>query len=438
MNYTLKPFQVEGANFLANNKQAILCDEMRMGKSAQAIAAADIAGHWRILITCPASVKITWEREIPKWSNAGRSVQIIYGKKGHIDPTIDVTIINYDICSEIHIYTQLMELNFDVIIIDEFHYLKGMESQRTEAILCHGIASRAKCHWGLSGTPILNRPIEIFPIAQSLKPEILTPYNSYKSFAQHFCGGHLDTTTQKFFDKGATNKEELRLRLNSGFMLRRLRKDHLDELPKDYQIISVDPDKEAQSLLAEEFRWSKEEAKYQELDAGTPIATLRKELAISKIPHMLKHIKYLMTVEEKIVVGGYTRDVMKALYHGLSKYNPAIIGGGMSAAKKQENSDRFRDDPECRIMLGQIYAAGEGQDFCAARMILLVEVDWVPGKLDQFSDRCSGFNQKFAVQIQYLVYEGSLDEHQLRVVIDKKEVIQDCIEDDEDFSGMFG
>ena len=89
-------------------------------------------------------------------------------------------------------------------------------------------------------------------------------------------------------------------------------------------------------------------------------------------------------------------------------------------------------------MLAQIYAGAEGQDYCAARLILLVEVDWVPGKLDQFGDRCSGFNQKLAVMIQFLVFKGSLDEHQLRTVINKKEDIDECIEDDENFSEMFG
>ena len=110
----------------------------------------------------------------------------------------------------------------------------------------------------------------------------------------------------------------------------------------------------------------------------------------------------------------------------------------MSAQKKTANEDRFREDPKCRILLGQIVAAGQGLDFCSASLILFVETDWTPGNMDQASDRTSGFNQSNQVLVQYLVWLGSLDEHMIRALADKKKIIDKTIEDDEDFSLLFG
>ena len=244
MTLKLKPFQEEGIEFLAARKVAILGDEMRMGKSAQAIRAADKIGARKILIVCPSTAKLVWERELVKWSTMHRSVQIISGTKAVINPNIDVTIVNYDIVWYPEIKKQLCSMKFAVGFIDECHYLAGRKSKRTQAMLktkdMTPIMSRCVYKWFISGTPILNRPRELYPVLAACAPEIIAPYKSYTAFTRHFCGGYWDGF--QWVDKGATHIPELNKRLKK-VMVRRLRKDYLDEEEPHYQLIQWTPER---------------------------------------------------------------------------------------------------------------------------------------------------------------------------------------------------
>jgi len=438
---TPAPFQYVGRDFLASRKQALLADQMRLGKSMQAVMAADKIGAKKLFITCPASVKINWTKEFDKWSTVRRTCQVVSGRNAKINPAADVTIINYDLLPYEGIYEQLRLMHWDTAIVDEAHYLKGIESKRTEAMLIkkHGLLNNSDIIWSLTGTPVLNRPIELFPLLQGTAPWVIKPYNTYTTYAKHFCGGYWDGI--QYVDRGATNTDELNRRLLSGFMLRRLRKDVLDEIPKEYQIIYI-PQGSARvkQLIAQEFHWETEAA--SRLTGGfgeDPIATVRRELGEAMVPHALDHIDYMLTLENKIVVFAWHKSVIKALYASFVKsgYNPALIGGGMNPTQKDVSETKFREDPSCRVMLAQHISGGQGLDFCAAKDIVNVEQDWTPGVMDQSGDRCSGFNQKYAVLCQYLVFQNSLSEHMMRVVIDKKDTIEDIIEDNSTFSDLF-
>jgi len=425
------PFQNVGADFLATRYNALLADEMRLGKTCQVIAAADKLRFRKGLIVCPASVKIGWDREFIKWGQMYRSLQIVDGTKDTISKHADITVVNYDLLRHEHIYKQLASVNYNFGVIDEAHYLKNTASIRTRHMLQmefgKPLIQHCQFKWALTGTPILNRPVEFYPILASLAPHVIAPYNSYESYTQYFCGGYHDGV--QWIDRGATHVDELNSRLwNSGFFLRRLRKDVLHELPKIYQVVPLIPGRTVEELIAEEFRWQSDEADYQDIDPTHPLATTRRLLGLSKVEAALKHIRYLLTNEEKIVVMAYHKEVITALKDGLSQFNPVVIRGGMSGTAKTDSEDKFRDDPSCRIVIGQWTAAGQGLDFCAAHFILGVEIDWTPGVLDQGSDRCSGFNQALQVYVQFLIYMGSLDEHMLKVNIEKKKSTTRIIE----------
>jgi len=425
------PFQNEGIDFLSTRYNAYLGDEMRLGKSCQVVGAADRLGLKKGFIECPASVKIGWMREFDTWGQQYRSVQIVEGTKCKISKHADITIFNYDLLQYDYIFNQLIDMEFQFGVPDEAHYLKGTDSIRTKRTLSMELGTPLiqKCmfKWFLSGTPILNRPVEFYPVLASCAPHVIAPYNSYMAYTKHFCGGYHDG--MQWIDKGATNIDELNYRLwNSGFFLRRLRKDVLNELPKVYQLVTIKGGFDVEMLIAQEFKWHRSEAEYQEIDPTHPLATTRRLLGLSKINAALTHIRYLLTVEEKVVIMAYHKEVIAALKDGLSSYRPVVIAGGLSAAKKKEAEDTFKDDPRCRLVIGQWQAAGQGLDFCAAKIIFGIELDWTPGILDQGGDRCSGFNQDQQVYIQYLVYMGSLDEHQLRVNIEKKNVTRKVIE----------
>lgn len=426
----LRKFQEEGRDFLVKNKVALLADQMRLGKSAQTIAAADKLGAKKILVVCPATCKITWQRQFAQWSDRDRSLQIVSGTKAIISDA-DIIIINYDIIWRPEIKKQLLKKKFSVGIIDESHYLAGRKSNRTKALLDSNdrtpILSRCVYTWFVSGTPLLNRPRDLFPILAACAPEVIAPYTSYRAFTRHFCGGYWDGI--QWLDKGATNTEELNRRLHSGFMLRRLRKDHIDELPPTYQMIPLAAEgNKIKTYMAKEIAWDKDDAEYQKLDGDEHIATVRRELGLYKIPAAIQYIKHIMTMEDKLVVFAYHKEVMRELYERLTEFNPALLVGGMSGERKQEAVDTFTDDPNCRIFLANHVAAREGLDLAVSHHILSVEGSWIPGEMEQYTDRCAGFNQTKKVSIQFMVIEKSLEENMFRTVIDKKNKIEQIIE----------
>jgi len=431
MTKKIAPFQEKGRDFLASRKVAYLGDQMRLGKSCQAIQAADKLKAKRILVICPASVKITWAREFEKWSCTDRSVQIVSGTKAEIDPNADLVIINYDILWRPIIKEQLVKLSFAVGICDEAHYLAGKDSKRTKALLCSKnrtpILSKCIYKWFLSGTPILNRPREFYPILASCAPHVIDPYKSYRAYTTRYCGGYWDGI--QWVDNGATNKEELNYKLHQGFMLRRLRKDVMDEIPQDIQMISIEPNSKTKRLIGQQFSWAKEDADYQKLELDDEMATVRRELGMAKLGEAKSHIDYILGMEDKLVVFGYHRELIGELKKKLKKYNPVVLQGGMSAEKKQEAVDTFTNDKKCRVFIGQMVAAGVGLDLSAANNILFVEPDWVPGTMEQPMDRCSGWNQEKQVFIQIMVYADSLEEHMMRTAITKKNNIEETIED---------
>jgi len=440
MNYdNLKPFQKIGCDFLADGTSRLLADEMRLGKTMQAICAANKIEADRILVVCPASVKIHWKRSFYHWSSIPLSDQIVYGTKTKIDLNVSIIIINYDLLIYPAIYNQLLKMNFDVGIFDEAHYMKGRKSQRTKVVLLkHGIASRCKYKWFLTGTPILNRPIELYPMVRAAAPDIIKPYLTYTNFARHFCGGYWDGF--QFFDKGATNKEELMKRLNTGFMLRRTKKEVFGELDnKTMQLVPIPAEgRVIQEKLTREFNWDKRDVDFQkDLGGGEDIAILRHELGDYKVKHAVSHINYLLTNTNKLVVFAYHKSVIASLKEKLKKYNPVVIDGSTTIKARQRAIDDFQNKEDTRVFIGQYQAAGVGIELSAADTILFVESSWVPGEIDQPADRCFNFADPSPILVQFLVIEGSLDEHMLRTAIEKKINIDQIIKNEEKIQDLF-
>lgn len=427
----LKPFQVIGRDFLCAREEALLADEMRLGKTDQAVTAALKLKAKKILITCPATVKLHWRDTFLAWGATNLNYQVVYGRKAKIDPSANVIIINYELVIEYEIFKQLQAMRFAVGILDEAHRLKGMQSRRTEAMFIRGgIASRCHYKWCLTGTPVLNRPIELFPMLAAMAPHVIAPYKSRMYYGKHFCGGHWDD--RKWIDKGATNRDELRRRLYENFMLRRTKKEVFGELDKkDFQLIPM-PAKGAKikECLAKEFNWDKSDALYQKnLGGGEDIAILRHEIGDYKVDFAIKHIRHLMTQVDKLVVFAYHQSVLERLFGELAQFNPRLYYGKTSSKNKEKARKDFQTDPSVQIFFGQYQAAGEAIELSAASTIFFVESDWVPGNIDQAADRCFNFTDPSPVLVQFLTIEGSLDEHMLRIVIDKKQNIAEIIGD---------
>lgn len=428
----LYPFQEEGRDFLFAHSSALLAHEQGLGKSIMAITAFDKLNAVKVLVVCPASVKYNWQREIEKWSGYWRNVQVLEGRYARIERWADVVITNYDLLLSPAIAEQIKNMKFSVGIFDEAHYLKTPTSQRTKAILLRGgVASRCVFKWFLTGTPVLNRPVELYPLLKAAAPELIRPHTTFNSFAKRWCGGHWRQNGfgGEFWAKGATNIEELNERLTkSGFMLRRLKSEVLDELPeKTYQILPISTSGLGKSRF---LTWSKSDARRVNLSKLEPgeLARFRHDLAIAKLPTVISHVKDMLEEKEKIVLFGFHRDVLERLEHEFKAFNPVLVYGGVSAQDRDTRVNTFQSDPACKLFIGQITAAGTGITLTAADTAIFAEISWTPGEIFQACDRIHRIGQKNAVLIQFLVFEDTLEEFILKTVIDKKHTIEQIVE----------
>lgn len=442
MTYSLKPypFQEIGAQFLASHQNALLADEQGLGKTVQAILAINNRGMSKVLIVCKAGLKLNWEIELKRWlEDKSLKIQVLSGTKDKLRSQTDIVIVNYDLIAiSKNIYEQIVSRTYHVGVFDEAHYLKGRTTKRTKAILLkHGVAAHCMTRWFMTGTPVLNRPEELYPILKSCAPEVIYPYTSFESFARKFCDAWWDGF--QLVSKGASSTEELNRRLTKDFMLRRLKKDVLTELPdKTYQLISVPPaNAHIAELSTKEFSWGKNEARKGFSESGVDhIAILRHQLALSKVERAAAHIEDLLLENSKVVVFAYHRDVISELNQKLCHYGVHAITGNTPNIMRQIYVTNFQEDPKKRIFLGQFQAAGDGITLTAASTAVFVESSWTPGEIEQAADRIHRIGQKKAVLIQFLVIERSLEEHMLRIAIDKRHTIKEIIDGDNKTGGV--
>lgn len=417
-------YQKEGVAFLKRNDKALLAHDMGLGKTAQAIIAAKELGLKKILVITPASVKYNWAREIAKWHDVTPPIRIIDGQKDYQPLSVGFTIVNYDRLAKKELLLTLISEKYDLLICDEAHYLKNFGAKRTKCVYYpKGIASCAERVWLLTGTPVLNRPVELFSHLKALVPEKLGIYKSFLKYAHRYCDAYdgpwgLDTT-------GASNTEELSTLLSS-FMLRREKKEVLKDLPeKIYQNVYL-PAAPALHELAK-----KERREYEKEKEGIlgELASLRRKSGIAKVPAVLEHVKDVLEEKKRIVLFAYHRDVIAKLEEGLRSYGVVVVDGSTPSKDRQKAVEKFRTDNNCRVFLGQIEAAGTGidglQDVCDT--VIFAEITWVPGQIDQAADRCHRIGQKNAVLAQFLIIENSVDEDVLDSITRKRAIIAQVV-----------
>lgn len=418
MKKHLRHFQEEGVKFLAYRYHALLADEPGLGKTLQAIAAVERLGLEKVLVVCPASVRLGWAQELEECLPAG-----IRGWQ----------IISYQGAFNGRILAELDE-SYDAIILDESHFLKTVEAKRTQAIFGKiGLARRAKYIWLLSGTPVLNRPRELYPMLRVLHPDFALM--SFTAYANKYCAAFFDGYGLN--TKGASNLRELSDKLR-GFMMRRTKTDVLPELPS--KIVSRTPldvsDADLQEVRAEEALISDRPSKISSVaEDFSQLGDLSRLLHLtgrSKVRAACEFIEELLELTDKIVVFVRHRDVIENLELRLRqrRFDPVVYHGGMSDVQKKTAVTKFGTDTGTRVFIGQIQAAGTGinglQGVC--NTVVFAELSWVPGETSQAIDRVHRIGQKRdCVNVHLLHVPGTLESAVLGVHNAKVKVIERLI-----------
>ena len=457
------PYQRAGIATAVSRPNVLFADEMGLGKTIQAIGLINADESIKqILVICPASLRLNWQREMRKWLTRDM-LSIIVGKDRPSD-AFAITIINYDILAK-HV-GWLQARAWDLVIVDEAHYLKSKGAKRAQAVF--GIdeysAKKAKCEptpgiqarrkVALTGTPIPNRPVEGFGLFHWLAPDA---FRSFFGYAKDFCNAH---ESRFGWDMtGSSNLPRLQDKLRGSIMIRRLKADVLKELPaKRRQIVEVPANGAAGAVQRETAAWEASEEAVQELRvraelakagtkeeyesavaelqeaasaAFTEMSQLRHDTAMATVPYAVQHILTALGDEgHKIVVMAHHKDVVAAIMAALAEAEIGAVSltGDTPMQTRQDNVDRFQRDPNCRVFVGNIQAAGVGITLTAAAHVVFVELDWVPGNMTQAEDRCHRIGQTDSVLVQHLVLEGSLAARMAKVLIEKQDVIDRALD----------
>ena len=465
------PFQKAGIHFALAHPNVLIADDMGLGKTVQAIGIYNADPSIRnVLIACPASLTLNWKREFEKWGLRKPVVRI--ANSSSFPRSANVVIFNYDIAQKVR--PRIDEWEWGLFISDESHMLKNGKALRTLAVLggrkveivksddpqvqpekkvTQFTAIQAKRRAFLTGTPILNRPVELWTLIHSLDPEGLG--KNWVSFVERYCDGH--KTKYGWEVSGSSNLEELQERLRSSFMIRRLKEDVLTELPGKRRVVLeipatgnvariVEEEKRkadslndkieqitAQAMMADAennevaFRQAVRQLRSAEALAFDEVSRIRHDTAIAKIPHMIEHLDDTLETSPKIIVFAHHLDVIEALaaHYGAQC---VTLTGQHSAAQRQAAVDRFQQDPNCRVFIGNIIAAGVGWTLTASSHVIFCELDWRPGIVSQAEDRANRIGQKNMVLVQHLVFEGSIDAAMATKIISKQEVISSALD----------
>ena len=489
LNYL--PYQKAGIEYALSRQDVLIADQPGLGKTIQFIGVTNaLPKRERILVVCPASLKLNWRREFEKWTVHGYSVGIAETKprqKKQEDgstkrwtealwPETEVVIVNYDLLP--HFHDQIRERSWDFLCCDESHRLQTATTIRTRHVLGGGRGKKrverieADRRIFLTGTPITSKPINLWTTVSAFDPDGLG--KSFKKYAYRYC----DAVTTPFGldTSGASNLEELRRLLRQTFMIRRKKKDVLKDLPdKRRQVIELPADglrkvvkKELQvfedniARLAafndgEEYRpeealadltddeivdlmsdlctrhkitgdWKHDARNLDEAFAYhfEAMSLVREETAMAKVPMAREYIDRILDSGEKaivFVVHKAVADELRQHYDGC-----AFVTGAVPKKRRQAEVDRFQEDDDCRVMIGNIAAAGEGFTMTTATHVVFVELTWTPAEMEQAEDRAHRIGQKNAVNIHFLVVEGSLEARIIEILIEKMEVIEEALD----------
>ena len=414
--------QKEAIEKLYQNKKFILADDMGLGKTTSTVIAALETGAKKILIICPASLKINWEREIQNYTD--RSTFICEGKLYSTEH--DFVIMNYDIVKNFHDSKKKSEslikkTNFDLIIVDEAHYIQNKQAQRTKLI--NDIVESIDRVWLLSGTPMTSRPINYYNLLNIVDSPVA---QNWMAYVKRYCNGYqFKVGPRKIWNvNGASNLEELHER-TSTTLLRRLKEDVLDLPDKIITPVYLKlKSKMYESLMGEYFDWyDKNPNESNSLTIQfSKLTKVRQVIAEEKIANTIEIVENILEQDKKVIVFTNFTDTLRRIVEHFGK-SSVYLDGSLSKGARQEAVDKFQNDDKVKVFVGNIKAAGVGITLTAAEAVVMNDLSFVPSDHSQAEDRAYRFGQKNNVLVYYPIFENTIEGVVYDILNNKKRVI---------------
>lgn len=429
------PYQKQGIAYALQKKRCFFGDQPGLGKTLQAIGTAFIAKSWPVLVICPASLKINWQREWKKFT--GKDAIILddrnknnwyrYFEMG----CCDVFITNYESLKKFFVedfaggVTRSIRLKpeadlFKCIIIDESHRCKSSKTQQSK--ICYKLCQGKEYRFLLTGTPSINGPKDLI---QQLKiMGRLDDFGGYKSFETNFMQG----------PREASNLEMLNWRLWNTCFFRREKAKVLDQLPdKMRQVVNMDITNRKEYQDAERdligYLASYENAddeKLRKAERGkvmVQMQKLRQIAARGKIPAAIEFIQDIMDSGEKLIVFAFLKEVVQELKNVFP--SAVTIVGDNTSQERQEAVDRFQNDPKCNLIICNYKSAGVGLTLTASSRVAFIEFPWTFADCEQAEDRAHRIGQKDSVNCYYFLGRSTIDEDVWELIQTKKDIAND-------------
>ena len=448
------PYQREGIEFVLRKKRALIGDEPGLGKTLQSIGAVNAAGAYPCLVICPSSLKINWKREFDKV--AGVPAVVLDDGVRTTWPYLVGTgmyravVVNYESLRKYFVWDirsggkgfRLKDVVFcpqvkifRSVIIDESHRVKDPEAQQT--IFTKGIAGGKGMVILLSGTPVVNRPEDL--LSQLSIMDRLKDFGGASRFRADYC------TDPK--DRGAEPAVPLSVlseKLYSTCMIRREKAKVLPQLPDKTRLdVIVDisgrerydlAERDLAAYLREYTECTDPEIRRKmRMEALVRFMTLRSLATLGKAEQAADFIRTFLASGKKLIVFCSLHEAVDAL---LAAFPGAVtVTGRDSAAERQSAVDAFQNNPETKLIICSIKAAGVGLTLTASSTVAFVELPWTWADCCQCEDRAHRIGQRDNVTCCYLIGRSTIDGVIWRLVNRKKSVAGEIMDSGDDIPG---
>ena len=448
----LYEFQKEGIKFgLERKGRILLADEMGVGKTVQALGIALLyKEEWPILIICPSSLKFVWRDEILKWipdiNDDKINIQIFKSSKDDFKCGVKIYIMSYDLT--IKLEEKIIEKNFKFIIADEAHYLKSPDAKRTKCLM--PIIKKSKRVILITGTPILAKPVELYPLLNMLRPDL---FHSFSTFGNRYCD-----PKRNFFGMdwtGSSHPKELNFILKH-IMIRRLKKDVMNQLPpKKRQKIEIQTNsKIIKQITAINLSSEKIMDKFNELnntsinpnlvsyvndedieDGNDNLLNLFNKVyklsAEAKTSGVKEYIHYLIDNKCKFLIFAHHIVMLDAIEEEVKKLKVDYIriDGKVKLEKRQEYVQKYQKDETCLVAILSITACYTGITLTAASTVVFSELHMTPAVMIQAEDRAHRIGQEHeCVNIHYLYGPDTIDEVLFKMLNQKQNIFSNTLD----------
>lgn len=445
----LWPFQRAGVEYALRRRHTLIGDQPGLGKTEIAIGYANEIKAKRVLVVCPASIRLQWAARIREWSTLPWPyiVHVIHGAKSGVHPNAAYQIVSYDLLRAPSIAKLLVQQQWDVLILDEAHYVKTIDSLRTRALFGGGrdrdippIAESCGSILALTGTPLPNRPRECYSLARAMCWDAID-FLSEDAFGERFNPSQriqrIDPITGRvkvYTDERSGRHAELQNRLRANFMVRHLKRDVMPQLQLPiYDIVQAQETGAIKQALKAESLLDIDPETFQGADGliDGQVATVRRMMGEALAPQVADYVEMLVDGgEEKIVVFAWHKSVVRLLYSRLDKLGCVVVDGDTSSAGKVAAVNQFRTNPRVQVIIGNVLSLGTGTDGLqhVSNHAVIAEPDWVPGNNVQCFDRLDRGGQTRQVQGDIFVAPGSFAERVLASALRKMQTVHNTLD----------